>query len=404
MTTTNVLVIGGLTCIPEALVTHLCKIRDEECASISITVVEKIPFDIARISTTYTSMLKTIDYRVGNWHRPEFLTEVFNRPDGNPWDYVFNLAVEARFGQTEQAYKRDILDLTSNIATIAAQSANVSVLIHLSTARVYAKSSKTSPLNSEDAPTYTAESAPNDYIKYHILAENRLKDILDNSSPGALHVVVIRPALPYGPGDRFYVAPLLMMGEICHAGKEDIKVLWERGLPVSTVHVEDIACAMFTTAKWQKAQHNTVDNNAENSKSLVVFNVADNGNTTNEKIAEVISNVFGIKKSFHDAIINAVAKRMRTQDLTDEVNQSFLGPWMELLAESGIPNSPFTPYLDKEHPYCSLSAHPFGVDGSYITNSGLLGLEFKYKHPTLQAEVLRALIDEMVALRLWPTT
>ncbi|KAJ1916738.1 hypothetical protein H4219_003608 [Mycoemilia scoparia] len=408
---TNVLVIGGLSCIASALVAHLCQLRNDKVdaldsglskslAPLSITVIEKTPLDIASLPASYIEKLKTVKYIVGNWNRPELLEEVMKRQDGQAWDYVFNCATECRFGQNDHAYKRDILDLAVNIANIAGKN-NVGVLIHLSTARVYNTSNtkrKSAISNAESSPCFDATEAPNSYIKYYVLAEERLSEISE-ANP-SLSIVVIRPALPYGPVDRYYVAPLLMMGQVCHSKKENMKVLWERGLPVNTVHVEDIARAMVATAKWQRDQVGITE--PISKATLVKFNVADLGNTTNEKIAEAVSKAFGIKKSFHDAIINAVAKRMHTQDLTDEVNESFLGPWMELLANSNIPDSPLTPYLDQEHPYCALGAHPFGVDGSLITKTP--GLEFAYKHPNLEYQVLKALVNEMITLRLWPDT
>ncbi|KAJ1718052.1 hypothetical protein LPJ61_006907, partial [Coemansia biformis] len=163
---------------------------------------------------------------------------------------------------------------------------------------------------------------------------------------------------------------------------EHMPVLWDKSLRVNTVHVTDVARAAIRAA----------DHSRTTKLPVAVFNLSDPGDTTNAALAQAVAQLFAISPSFQSPAINFIAKRLKTEELTEEVNESLLGPWMELLTRHNIANSPLSPYLDREHPYCRLEHCPLSVDGSRIENTP--GLDFNYSHPAVSADALRPIIEE----------
>lgn len=70
------------------------------------------------------------------------INALFESSEG-PWDYVFNLAGETKYSQTEAVYKENVLDVAVKCATAAAKH-GVKRFIEVSTAQVYESGKKPS--------------------------------------------------------------------------------------------------------------------------------------------------------------------------------------------------------------------------------------------------------------------
>jgi hypothetical protein len=81
--------------------------------------------------------------------------------------------------------------------------------------------------------------------------------------------------------------------------------------------------------------------------------------------------------------------------VTEDVNEKHLGPWADLLKESGISVSPLSPYVDKE----LLHSNPVYVDGTLIERE----TGFTYEVPYMTKEKLVEIIDGYKELNLWPS-
>ncbi|KAJ1939104.1 hypothetical protein FBU59_004232 [Linderina macrospora] len=372
------LICGCANFYGRALVKLLCRERDQAAdpSSWEIRGIDKVLPALASFPPDVLELYSKIDYRMGNQQSDEFLDKAFARDDGTTWDYVFNFAAEYKFGQSKQVYEQFVHQVSVKIATHAAK-AKVGSFVHLSSAHIFKASGNTK--HKEDS----ALEPPNILAESYIQAENDLKKI-----PG-LPLAILRPALCYGPGDRQNVVPMLIMAQISKVEGEKMDVLWDKALRVNTVHVDDVAMAALKVAQWHKGKADTI-----------VFNLSDPGDTTNSQLAKCVGKLFDIELSFQNAAINFIVKRLRTAELTEEVNQSFLGPWMELLAKNNIANSQLSPYLDQEHPYCTLEKYPLGVDGSLITSIPEIG--FKYSYETVTPEAIRPTVDEFKSIGLWP--
>ncbi|KAJ1883275.1 hypothetical protein H4R99_000599 [Coemansia sp. RSA 1722] len=376
------LVFGCANFYGRALIQQLCKERDqavsagEDAQSWTIRGVDKVLPQLASFPQDVLGLYSTFDYRMGNLRNNDFLQQVFSLNQARSWDYVINFAAEHKFGQSAQVYEHDVYRLSMAIGQLAAQN-SVGVLVQLSTAHVF--KSKGNAKHAEDDKL----DPPNELCLAHIKAEKELAGIAN------LPLVVLRPALCYGPGDRQNVVPMLIAALLSKVDGEKMPVLWDKDLRVNTVHVDDVAHAALKTARWFCRKPGSV-----------VFNLADPGDTTNAALAQSVSAVFGCEPNFHSSAVNFIVKRLKTAELTEEVNESLLGPWMDLLTAHGISNSTLSPYLDQEHPYCRLDSHPLGVDGSKIAGAPEIG--FSYKHRQVTVEALKAIIEEFQELGQWP--
>jgi nucleoside-diphosphate-sugar epimerase len=112
----------------------------------------------------------------------EYLDRLFE--DG--FDFIVNMAAETDLNKAESFHAKAV-DITLKVATAAAKT-GCKRFIQVSTASVYASSSK--------AATEAAKTAPWTTIaEYAFKAEEALKSV-----PG-LPWVILRPAVVYGPGD-----------------------------------------------------------------------------------------------------------------------------------------------------------------------------------------------------------
>ncbi|KAJ2625003.1 hypothetical protein GGI26_001115 [Coemansia sp. RSA 1358] len=370
------LVFGCANFYGRALIQHLCAERDkspDKKATWEIRGVDKQLPRLALLPQGTLELFDTFDFRMGNLRNTDFLEQAFA---GRQWDYVFNFAAEYKFGQPRQVYEQDVINVSSRISMLASQHGKV--LVHLSTAHIFKP-------NTERHKEEDALDAPNALAECHIKAEAEVR-----KNPC---VVILRPALCYGPGDRQNVVPMLIAAQLSRASGEKMPVLWDRNLRVNTVHVEDVARAALATARWM------ITSEQGGEEKGKVFNLSDPGDTTNAKLAVAVGSLFGVEPSFQNSAVNFIAKRLKTSELTEEVNESLLGPWMELLARHNVANSPLSPYLDQEHPYCRLEHWPLGIDGSKIT---AMGLGFQYTYKAVTADALRPMIEEFRQLGLWP--
>ncbi|KAJ2759807.1 hypothetical protein H4S06_002047 [Coemansia sp. BCRC 34490] len=394
------LVFGCANFYGRALIQHLCDRRDEapDGAGWTIRGVDKVLPRLASFPEATLKLYDSFDFRMGNLRSAEFLEQAFapENSSSGTWDYVFDFAPECKFGQADQVYKQDVFQTAVRIAQLALRQ-KAKALVRLSTAHIFSSESVSSSSSSSSANTDVnrrhaeddALEAPNALVRWHVRAEEELRAI----AAAGLATVILRPALCYGPGDRQNVVPMLISAQLSRAAGEKMPVLWDKTLRVNTVHVADVARAAVATALWWSGAHTP-------QIPVAVFNLADPGDTTNAKLAAAVGRLFDVEPSFHNSAFNFIAKKLKTAELAEEVNESLLGPWMDLLARHGAENSPLSPYLDQEHPYCRLEHWPLGVDGSKIATTP--GLDFSYSYASVSAEALRPIVEEFQLLGLWP--
>jgi len=361
----NVIVLGGLGFIGRNLVEYLItnglvgKIR----------VADKVLPDLAGLTEKQRKLFKGDDapvmFKQANLAREVMVSKVFDQTDFKI-DYVFNLAGETKYSQTDEVYKENIIDVTVTCAKAAAK-AGVKRFIEVSTSQIYSGDKKPSTEDSKTKPWTKLAKAKLD-------AEEELKKIQ------GLNYVIVRPAIVYGPGDVLGITPRIICAAVYKHLGETMEFLWDKDLKMHTVHVEDVC-----TALWHLTTH---------GDSGEIYNLADSGDTDQGTVNKNLESIFGIKTGFMGTIKSKLATSVAMRTVAETANEKHLKPWSDLCKAHNITNSPLTPYLDEELLY----NNAYSIDGTKITKTG-----FVYKHPELKEETLRQTIKGFIALSYFPS-
>jgi nucleoside-diphosphate-sugar epimerase len=293
------------------------------------------------------------------------IAALFDESEGK-WDYVFNLAGETKYSQTEAVYKENVIDVAIKCATAASKHA-VKRFIEVSTAQVYDAGKKPSKEGDKLEP-------------WTNLAKAKLEAEKAISSIPNLNYVILRPAIVYGPGDISGITPRIICGAVYKHIGEDMKFLWDKEMKVNTVHVNDVCRAL-----WHLTSHG--DKGA-------IFNLADENDTDQQAIGALLSEIFGIKTSCMGSTQTNLAKAaLSMKRVAEGANEKHLTPWSELCKAKGITNTVLSPYVDEELLY----HNSLSIDGSAIKTTG-----FEYKHPKVTKEALLEVIKHFQDLGYFP--
>jgi len=355
-----VLILGGCGFIGRNLVEYL--VKNNLCSF--IRVADKSLPDLAGLSKEQLAIFKSepVEFKQANLAREAMAIKVF---DEHKWDFVINLAGETKYGQTKEVYKEAIKDVSVNCAKQAAKS-GAKRYIEVSTAQIYAPTDKVSAEGSKEDPwTRLAEMK--------LEAEKEIRNI-----PG-LNLIIVRPAIVYGPGDVLGVMPRLICGAVYKQLGETMEFLWDSGLKINTVHIRDVVHAL-----WHLCT---------NGKVGEVYNLADENETDQGKLNEQIEKIFGIKTSFMGTLKSKMATSIALKAVAEGVNEKHLKPWSELCKSKGLSSTPLTPYLDEE----LLLNNDLSIDGKKITTTG-----FKYENPKMTTELLKESLNYWIDLGFFP--
>ncbi|XP_074096679.1 uncharacterized protein LOC141525885 [Cotesia typhae] len=357
----GVIILGGCGFIGRNLAAYLVK---KELVSY-IRIVDKVPPQTAWLNKKHQLIFENpiIEFKSANLINPVSCQNAF--VTDNPIDYVFNCAGETKSGQTDPVYREGIYKLSINCAQHAAK-LGVKRFVEISSGNM--SSSEKAP-HKEDDPT-----DPWTFIAKHKLqVENDLKNI-----PG-LKYTILRPAIVYGIADKSGLAPRLVVGAVYKYLREMMKLLWGRNLHMNTVHIIDVARALWHVA----TRDDTISQ---------VYNVVDEDDSTQGSISAMVSELFNINHDYWGITLSKLAK-MEMSTVVEEVNDKHMGPWAEACNKDGIENSPLSPYIDQELLY---NKH------LYLDNGKLLKTGFNYNYPKVTKELLKEILDDYVTMKIFP--
>ncbi|KAF9423767.1 hypothetical protein BGZ76_003614 [Entomortierella beljakovae] len=358
----TVLVLGGVGFIGRNLIAYLV----ENSLASEIRVIDKVLPQTAYLNKRFQAAFEKVEFLQGNLSNQASVEKCFTRSDGSSFDYVINLAAETKFSQPDEIYDDRIYKLSITCAKEAVKR-NAKVFVQFSTGDIYESSGSSSKEDSKTKP-------------WNTMAEYKLKVDKELQNMEGLNVIILRPAVVYGIGATGGLTPRLICGRVYQHEKKKMEFLWTKDLRINTVHIDDVVDAIWHTSNWYVSN---------DKHGPVVFNLADDNDTDQEAVNTHIREIFGIETGFQGTLISQLA-RLNMKDATEEINETHLAPWSDILKANNIKVSPLTPYLDQE----LLCNNALSLDGTKIcTTTG-----FKYNHPKLTTESLRAIISDFQEL------
>ncbi|KAF9922523.1 hypothetical protein FBU30_007344 [Linnemannia zychae] len=362
----TVLVLGGVGFIGRKFVAYL---TENDLAS-EIRVIDKVLPQTAYLNKRCQVAFEKVEFMQANLSSEASIERSFNRADGSNFDYVINCAAETKFSQPEEIYEERIYRLSLNCAREAVKR-KIKVFVQFSTGDIYESDGSHSKEDSKTKPW-------NVMAQYKLKVDNELQNM-----PG-LNLIILRPAVVYGLGATGGLTPRLICGRVYKHLNQKMEFLWTKDLRINTVHVLDVAKAIWHTCNWYVSSERT---------GSVIFNLADDNDTDQEAVNEHIRAIFGIETGFQGKLISQMAK-LNMKGATEDINEMHLAPWSDILKAHSIKSSPLTPYLDQELLY----NNAVSLDGTKIcTMTG-----FTYDHPKLTEQSLRDIITDFQDLGIWP--
>jgi nucleoside-diphosphate-sugar epimerase len=233
-------------------------IHKNELAS-DLRLVDKQLPELAWLAPEFAEACSRKHYVQADASRPQHMARIFDRADGQQFDYVFNCGGETRYSQEDEVYKARSLDLSLALGQEAA-TRKIRCYVEVSTGMVY-------------KPDATPRKESAKMKPWSRLAKWKLQAEEDLAKIEGLNMCVARLAHVYGPYASKFLATALCLARVYQSQEREMKWLWTEGLRTNTVHVEDAAMAMWTLAEWY------VKTPEDKREKIPAFNIVDQGNT-----------------------------------------------------------------------------------------------------------------------------
>ncbi|KAG9014997.1 hypothetical protein FRB94_007069 [Tulasnella sp. JGI-2019a] len=406
----TVLILGGLPTAARHLTALLLPEHGDPLVS-HVRIVDKYSIVPATtyLGSSFTEIIKNplLQYQQANLLSTATVTKVFDPPEGwEPFSYVFDCTGDITFDRPNEIQR----DQTARLAySLGLESARRKVAAHVRLTHGFYETEKKPAEEKDDLKPIGSRG-----VWWHE-AIRMLGGIPD------LNLAVIRAATIYGPHNLTgLITPRLTMGRVYQHLNEEMKYLWSGDLRINTVHLEDIAGAMWAVAEWMKAvgrakaielAGESIGFRALENASLLegleghlpkgsdpvvpLFNLVDDSDSTQESLGKAIAELFGIKFGFYGFIVNTKIK-MDFDNMVEEINGKHVEAWTDICMKSDPPmiNPILQAYIDGY----MLTKSAVAYKGDKIKN--VVG--YKLKRPKLDTQTLKEVLVAFRAEGNWP--
>ncbi|CEJ54008.1 Putative NAD dependent epimerase/dehydratase family protein [Penicillium brasilianum] len=377
-----VLIIGGLGFIGRHLALH---IHENNLAS-EVRIVDKVLPQLAWLAPEFEEACSKDKFVQADACREQHLPRIFDRANGEQFDYVINCGGETRHSQPDDVYEARSCNLTIALAKECAKR-GIPAFVECSTAHVYKSGS--SPRKEGD------KMQP-----WHKLAKWKLKAAEGLLKIPELQYCALRLPHVYGAYNPGYFAMAICLARVHKEMEQDLEFLYTKDVKVNTLHVKDAASALWMAAEW-RAKKGKLDRNNGSMPAVfkdpampIAFNVVDHNDTCQQHVAQAMAEVFDLKVSFLGSLASQLAK-MNLDDVVDDMNEVSLQEWADLVAKSKIERpGPIGPFLELD----VLKAQDMSIDGSLFEST--VGWKPKYEH--FDADSVREMVESYKRMNWWP--
>ncbi|KKK13525.1 hypothetical protein P175DRAFT_0455087 [Aspergillus ochraceoroseus IBT 24754] len=364
-----VLIIGGLGFIGR----HLSLYIHENHLASEVRLIDKVLPQLAWLAPEFEDACSKDKFVQADASREQHFARIFDRANGEQFDYVINCGGETRYSQPDDVYEVRSYNLSIALAREVARR-GIRSFVECSSAHVYKSGS--SPRKEGDK-----------LEAWHKLAKWNMKATEDlQKIPGLYHVALRLPTV-YGEYDPGYFAMGICLARVHVDMGKDLELLYTKNLKLNTLYVKDAASALWTAAEWRY-------NAPQDGSVPVIFNVVDHNDTRQEHVAQALSEVFDLKCSFLGSLASQFAK-LNMDDVVDEINEVGLQGWSDLIEEKGIARpGPISPFFEKD----VLRDQDLSIDGTLFEQT----TGWKPSRELFDANCIRDMVESYKRMGWWP--
>ncbi|RKP15277.1 hypothetical protein BJ684DRAFT_7266 [Piptocephalis cylindrospora] len=334
----KVIIFGGIQPTGRHIVAYLV---NNQFAS-EIRVVDYLHPANSYFSLEHQTILDNVEYLQLVVDSPETAARAFHRDDGRPWDYVIQGSFEVRYAMPEAWYDRHTLAVARNVAEMAAKE-GCRVLIHLSNGIAFRYHSSMGQAMEEDL----TEPRPHIPFSQSVIAAEKAVQV-----PG-IPVVILRCSEFYGPDCLYNFSRFMVFTRLYGYLQEDYCFPSNRDARVATVHVHDVARAVWHLCKWAEITL------SPGTPSLIAPG-AKHMAKTSEMESFSSDGASSISTNAPSYSLSSVSSSSLPSSIRMNVFSLFI--WASMLKEAGIAQTPLEAQLFPEEMY----QHYYGMDGSKI--------------------------------------
>ncbi|RXK42562.1 hypothetical protein M231_00116 [Tremella mesenterica] len=440
-----ILILGGTTTVSRPLIHYLVG-GDKKLASY-IRLVDRFSFKppTTYLDKPFLTLLDApsspIEYKQINLSNTSRHTELFTPPSEwagvsigkENFDVVFDLTGEPAFDKSELIQISNTYQIALSLATSASQldpKLRPGAYVRLTFPFYEMKSLPSSSAGHAETANLKPDGDRGRWWHETVRGIGRLSN---------LNFGVIRSGAMYGRGTwEGEVTARLVIGHVYKSLNEEMKFLHNPDLRYNTINTIDISQALYLLALYllntpretvtfqcgveipfsfpesssgfslmpsskrdsMSEMWKTVSTVVPEKATVVVplFNVVDDDDATQEKLAKVVAQVWGIKYGFLGSTVASLVQQFAKTDffeMVEDVNELHVEAWAKMLAatEPPITLTPITPFLD-EHAFRKLA---ICLDSSKARR--ILG--FKPIKPRIEVEELKVIVKDFQDDGLW---